>query len=304
MSAPAGTGASRSSSDRATLRQLVESAAVSRQPVLLPGCYDALGARIIEQAGFDAVYMTGFGTTAGLLAQPDIGLLGLAEMADNAARIVSATSLPVLADADTGYGNEINVARTVQVYEQAGVGGLHIEDQAMPKRCGHMDNKTVIATNDMVTKISAAVAARSNPDLIVIARTDARAPNGLADAIDRGHRFREAGADMLFIEALEGVAEIEQVATEFADTPLLFNWVEGGKTPALTHAQIAELGFATILMPVGLLLAATAAMQTYAARIKVDGTPAEISGDLMGFTDFTNFIGLPEALARSAGLVD
>jgi len=283
-----------SAPDRPSLRQLLHTARDTSEPILLPGCYDALGARIIEQAGFDAVYMTGFGTTAGLLARPDVGLLGLTEMADNARRIAAATNLPVLADADTGYGNAINVGHTVRTFEQAGVGGIHIEDQMMPKKCGHMENKSVVSTGEMVAKVQAAVAARQSSDFLIIARTDSRAPHGLAEAIERGHRMSEAGADVLFIEALEGLDEIEQVSTEFVDTPLLFNWVEGGKTPPLTYSQIAELGFAMVIMPIGMLLAATAAMQKYVTQIKTDGTPVHVTQTLMGFTEFTDFIGLPE----------
>ena len=279
---------------RPSLRKLLSAARDSGEPVLLPGCYDALGARIIEHAGFDAVYMTGFGTAAGLLAQPDVGLLGLNEMAENARRIVAATHLPVLADADTGYGNAINVGHTVRTFEQAGVAGIHIEDQVMPKKCGHMENKSVVSTGEMIAKISAAVTARRDPEFLIIARTDARAPYGLHEAIERGRQMRDAGADVLFIEALEGVDEIEQVAAEFIDTPLLFNWVEGGKTPSLTHSQIADLGFAMVIMPIGMLLAATAAMQHYVKQIKADGSPVNATESLMGFTEFTDFIGLPE----------
>ena len=204
--------------------------------------------------------MTGFGTAAGLLGRPDVGLLGLAEMVDNARRISSAIDLPVLADADTGYGNQINVIRTVQEYERAGVAGIHIEDQVLPKKCGHMENKQVVEQGEMVGKIQAAAAARHNPDFVLITRTDARAPHGLDEAIDRAHSFVDAGADVLFIEALEGQAEIERVATEFADVPLLFNWAEGGKTPPLTFDEIAQLGFALIIMPIGTMLSATRAM--------------------------------------------
>lgn len=278
----------------AKLRALVENAHSTNTPLVLPGCYDALGARLVEQAGFDGVYMTGFGTTAGLLGRPDVGLLGLNEMVDNARRITSATSLPVFADADTGYGNQINVIRTVQEYEQAGVAGLHIEDQVLPKKCGHMENKEVVAADEMVAKVEAAVAARTNPDFLVVARTDSRAPLGLDEAIRRGHQCRDAGADVLFVEALQGPDEIQAVATEFADVPLLFNWVEGGKTPPLTYSQISELGFAMILMPIGMLLSATTAMQKFLARLQADGTPADFVDELLPFDGFTDLIGLPE----------
>ncbi|MFN3216344.1 MAG: oxaloacetate decarboxylase [Acidimicrobiales bacterium] len=278
----------------AALRSLLAMALADRKPAVLPGCYDALGARLIEQAGFDAVYMTGFGTTASLLGRPDIGLLGMTEMVDNARRIAAAVSLPVVADADTGYGNALNVIRTVGTYERAGVAAIHLEDQVTPKKCGHMENKTVIDADAMTAKIRAAVAARENADFVLIARTDARAPHGLDEAIRRAHACLDAGADVLFVEALQGDDEIERVAAEFAGVPLLFNWVEGGKTPPLGYDDIAALGFAMIIMPIGTLLAATAAMQSFLARLKQTGTPAPFADELMGFGAFTDLIGLPE----------
>lgn len=277
------------------LRRLLDQAGSTGQPLVVPGCYDALGARLIEQAGFDATYMTGFGTTASLLGRPDIGLLAMTEMLDHARRIVDATSLPVVADADTGYGNQINVIRTVRAYEQAGVAGLHLEDQVTPKKCGHMENKQVVEADVMVGKIKAAVAARNDDDgIVVIARTDARAPHGLDEALRRAEACAQAGADVLFVEALQGTDELERVAKEFAEVPLLFNWAEGGKTPSLTYDEIAELGFAMIIMPIGTLLAATVAMQQVLARLKADGTPAAFVDELMAFGDFTDLIGLPE----------
>lgn len=264
------------------------------RPVVLPGCYDALGARLIQQAGFDAVYMTGFGASASLLGRPDVGLLGLSEMADHAARVVAATDLPVIADADTGYGNPINVIRTVQAYERAGVAGLHIEDQVLPKRCGHMEGKVVVPATEFEAKVRAAVEARRNPDFAIIARTDARAPHGLDDALERAAVARAAGADVLFVEALQNLDELKTVATELADVPLLFNWAEGGKTPPLTHDEIAELGFAMIIMPISTLLVATKAMQEVLAQLKADGSPAGAVADMPTFGEFTDLIGLPE----------
>lgn len=276
------------------LRTLLEKAHKEKTPLVVPGCYDALGARLIEQAGFSCAYMTGFGTSASLLGRPDVGLLGLAEMVDNARRIVSAVDVPVIADGDTGYGNQINVIRTIQSYEQAGLAGLHLEDQITPKKCGHMENKEVVSASEMAAKVKAAVAARSDPNLVVIARTDARGPLGLDEAIRRAHRYRDAGADALFVEALQGEEELRRVAETFDGVPLVFNWAEGGKTPPLDYATIAELGFALIIMPIGTLLAATRAMQAFLIRLKQEGTPAAFVHELMGFGAFTDTIGLPE----------
>lgn len=266
-------------------------------PVLAPGAYDALSARLIEQAGFDCAYMTGFGTTASMLGRPDVGLLGGAEMAGNVRRLVRAIDVPLIADADTGYGNAINVVRTVQEYEQAGVAGLHIEDQVLPKRCGHMDGKLVVPSEEMEGKIRAAVAARRDPELVIIARTDARAMEGLDAALARAHAYRAAGADLLFIEALQSVDEIEIVARELADEQLVFNWAEGGKTPPLPYERLADLGFALVIMPITTLLAATQAMQRALAELRRDGTPVTVVERLPAFDDFLDLIGLPEVRA-------
>ncbi len=265
--------------------------------VLAPGCYDALSARLVEEAGFPAVYMTGFGTTAGRLGRPDIGLLTMPEMVDNARRIVQAVEVPVIADADTGYGNPINVIRTVREYEAAGVAAVHLEDQVMPKKCGHMEDKELIEADEMAAKISAAVAARRSPDFLIIARTDARAVEGLEGALARGRRYREAGADVLFVEAPESRAELEEVARAFDDVPLLFNYAEGGKSPAVEHEVLRRLGFSIVIFPLSAMLAATAAIRTVLAQIKRDGTPVNALPNLIGFQDFLEFIGLPEVQA-------
>jgi len=279
-------------SPRRRLRELL----ASGTPVVAPGAYDALSARLVEQAGFDVVYMTGFGTTASLAGRPDVGLLTGTEMADNARRIVAAVDAPVIADADTGYGNAINVVRTVQVYEQAGVAGLHLEDQVMPKKCGHMSGKAVIDRDEMAGKIRAAVAARRDPDLVLIARTDAAAVHGLDEAIARARAYAEAGADVLFVEAPTSADDIARVAKELAGVaPLVFNWAEGGRTPPLPLERIADLGFSLVLFPIGTLLAATAGIQAVLARLRSDGTPADAG--LMPFDGFTDLIGLPEIQA-------
>lgn len=264
----------------------------------VPGCSDALGARLIEQAGFQAAYMTGFGSSATLLAQPDVGLLTGAEMTANAARIVAATSVPVIADSDAGYGNPMNVMHTVRQYERAGVAAIQLEDQVSPKRCGHMAGKAVVATAEMVAKIRGAVDACD--EMLVIARTDARAPEGIDSAIDRAHAYAAAGADVLFVEALESPAEFARVAAEEFGIPLVFNWVEGGRSPALTAAEIVELGYRVLLFPISLLLAATQAMQTTLRDIMETGTTVPGAFGDEPFSRFNETIGLAEFEALQA----
>lgn len=278
-------------SPRKRLRELLG----GPEPVVAPGAYDALSARLVDQAGFDVVYMTGFGTSASLLGRPDVGLLGGAEMVDNVRRIVDAVERPVIADADTGYGNAINVVRTVRAYEQAGVAGLHLEDQVMPKKCGHMSGKAVIPAAEMAGKIRAAADARRDPDLVLIARTDAAAVHGLDEAISRARAFAEAGADVLFVEAPTSEDDIVRVATELSGVaPLVFNWAEGGRTPPLSLERIAELGFSLVIYPIATLLAATAGVRSVLATIKRDGTPLAAMDGLPTFDAFTDLIGLPE----------
>ncbi len=276
---------------RARLRELLS----ADRPLMAPGAYDALSARLIEQAGFDAVYMTGFGTTASLIGRPDVGLLSGTEMVDNARRITSAVDVPVIADADTGYGNAINVVRTVQLYEQAGVAGIQLEDQVMPKKCGHMSGKALIGADEMVGKLQAAVAARTDPDLVIIARTDAVAVQGLDEAISRARAFAEAGADLLFVEAPTSEDDIARVAKELGGVaPLVFNWAEGGRTPPLSLERITELGFALVIYPIGALLAATASIRSLLATLRTEGTPVSALDGLPSFGEFTDLIGLPE----------
>jgi len=272
----------------AALRTLLEGG----EPVLAPGAYDGLSARLVERAGFPAVYMTGFGASASLLGRPDVGLLSVAEMAGHARRLVQAVGVPVIADADDGYGNPLNVMRTVSEYEAAGVAALHIEDQVAPKRCGHMDGKDVIDAAEMVEKVRAAVEARRAPDLVIIARTDARGVEGLDAALERARRYRDAGADMLFVEAPESEEEVAAVAEAFPDTPLLFNWVDGGRTPPLALDRLRELGFALVIFPLSALLVTSAAVGAALGRLREDGTPAALV--VPAFDEFTAMIGLPE----------
>jgi len=274
----------------ARLRELLESG----QTIVAPGAFDPLAARLVEEAGFPAVYMTGFGTSAAVIGRPDVGLLTMTEMAGNAGRIADCVDIPVIADADTGYGNPLNVIRTVGAYEAAGVAGIHIEDQVAPKKCGHMEGKQVIGAEEMAAKVRAAVEARTQPEFVIIARTDARAVEGLDAALERARMYRAAGADVLFIEALVSEAEIEEAARAFPGVPLLFNWAEGGKTPPVSLARLTQLGYRIVIFPISTLLAATAGMRAVLREIAAAGTPAAVLGELPTFGEFVDFIGLPQ----------
>ena len=275
-------------------RRLRESLA-GPELVVAPGAYDGLSARLIAQAGFSLVYMTGFGTAVSVLGQPDVGLLTMSEMVGRAAALTAVIDdLPLIADADTGYGNPINVRRTIREYEHAGVAGLHIEDQVWPKKCGHMEGKQVIPMDEMVQKIRAAVDARQDPDFVIIARTDANAVNGLEDALLRGQAYREAGADAIFIEAPRSIAELQAIKQTFPDVPLLYNWAESGKTPLLSLDEIHTLGFKLVIFPVSMLFAATHAMLELLELLKRGETPSAHAERMVTFSQFTQNIGLPE----------
>ena len=234
--------------------------------IVAPGAYDCIGARVIEQAGFSAVYMTGAGTAA-TLGYPDYGLVTMSEMAENAGRIATATRLPVIADADTGYGNELNVTRTVREYEKRGVAGLHIEDQGFPKKCGHLDDKVVIPLDDYLAKIRAAAAAKSDPDFFLIARTDSRAVIGFDEAVKRMNAALAAGADMAFLEAPQTRDEVAAVP-KLVRGPCLLNVVSGGKTPVLDLAEAETLGFKLAILPGILFQSAVAAFDAALAEVK------------------------------------
>ena len=243
--------------------------------VVAPGAYDALGARLVEAAGFPAVYMTGAGTAAAL-GYPDYGLLTMSEMADNVGRIAGAVSVPVIADADTGYGNELNVVRTVREYALRGAAALHIEDQVSPKRCGHLDRKEVIGADEFVSKVRAAAEHRPDPDLVLIARTDAIAMLGFDEAVSRVNRALEAGADVAFVEAPQTLEQLAAVP-ERVHGPCLLNVVAAGKTPDVTLAQAAEMGFRLAIVPVLVLNAAIAGAEAALAALRSTGAhPADL----------------------------
>lgn len=269
-------------------RQLIDRPEI----LLLPGAHDALAARLIELAGFEALTAGGYAAHATLLGAPDIGQLGLAEMADHYARLCDATDLPLLADADTGYGTSINAARTVRAYERAGVAALFIEDQVAPKRCGHMDGKRVVPVTEMIAKLKAATDARVDQDLVIMARTDARAIEGLEAAIERGQIYREAGADLIFVEAPLTVDEMARICSEIP-APCMANHVEGGKTPLLPAAQLEDIGYACVAYPVAATYAVAHHLRHLYTALRESGDTASLRGDMTSFGGFHDIVRLP-----------
>ena len=259
--------------------------------LIMPGVHDALGCRLAEAAGFAAVTAGGYGATATLLGRPDYS------------RLCDATSLPLLADADTGFGNVTNVVRVVRLYEKAGVAGLFIEDQVFPKRCGHMAGKAVIPPADWLAKIKAALDARVDPDLVVMARTDAIAVNGLDDAIARAQMAREAGADLIFVEAPTDVASMRRICREIPG-PCLANNVETGLSPLLTAAELQDIGYAAVVFPVAATYAVAYALRELFATIKATGTTASFLPRMLEFDEFNDLVGLSDQRAREAALQD
>ncbi|MBI2153630.1 MAG: isocitrate lyase/PEP mutase family protein [Candidatus Rokubacteria bacterium] len=277
---------------RRRLHELVE----RKQGLVVPGAYDCVSAKLVERAGFQVVYMTGYGTSASRLGLPDLGFAGLAEMADHAHNMASAVGIPLIADADTGYGNALNVRRTVRTYEAAGVAALHLEDQMLPKRCGHLAGKQVVPLEEFAQKIRAAVEARTDPDLLIIARTDAIAVTGFDDALRRGEAAIKAGADILFVEAPTSEQQIETVARTF-DTPLLFNYAPGGRSPLLPFKRLRELEYAIILLPVDTLFVAVKAIQAFLAGVKAKDDVLAFADRYIPFAEFNELIGVTEQMA-------
>jgi 2-methylisocitrate lyase-like PEP mutase family enzyme len=251
--------------------------------VIAPGVYDGISAALVGKLGFPAAYMTGAGVSAAGYGLPDVGLLTLTEMAERARVLAGLLDVPVIADADTGYGSPINVVRTVREYERAGIAAIQLEDQVFPKRCGHLAGKEVIDAGRFQVTLRAALEARTNPDTVIIARTDARDPLGIEEAISRGRGYAEAGADVIFVEALQSIEEVERIAREI-DAPLLLNVVPGGRTPEIPPERLAELGFRIAIYP-GVALGAVA-QAVIGALSKLASTSAiETSADPAGFFD-------------------
>lgn len=266
------------------LRELLNADGV----LVLPGAHDALSALLIERAGFDAVFTSGFGLAASLLGVPDVGLMSGSQAIERATTIAGLVNVPILADMDTGYGNALNAVHTARACARAGIAGIILEDQEWPKRCGHMDGKTVVPAERHAAHLRAAREAA--PDLVIVARSDARAPLGLEAAIEYGHRYVESGIDALFIEALTGEEEMERVCREFS-IPLVANMVEGGKTPYRSPAELAAIGYRAALYPVSGLLAAASAMERTFARLRHTGRAD--SEDLMTFPSIQEVVGVP-----------
>lgn len=270
---------------------------LDKEILVLPGAYDALSAKIIEQAGFKAVTFGGYPTSASLLAKPDVSLLTLTEMVSQARYLVEAVDIPVFADGDTGHGNVTNVGRTVKLFENAGVAGLFIEDQVFPKRCGHMEGKQVIMAEEMIAKIKAAVDARRDDDLMIMARTDALAVYGLDEAIERGNRYAEAGADIIFIEAPPSIEDMKRVCKE-VKAPMSANMVEGGKTPLLTAKELQDIGYAIATFPLSTVYAAAYGVRVAIKELVETGTTRGYMDRMVTFTEFNKLVGLDDVRAN------
>jgi 2-methylisocitrate lyase-like PEP mutase family enzyme len=260
---------------------------------MAPGCAEALTARLIARHGFEAIYMSGAGSCAVRLGAPDVGLMTALEMADNAQRIADASGLPLIADADDGYGGPMNVQRTVRAYERGGVAGIHIEDQQWPKRCGHLAGKTLIPAAEMVGKIKAACDARVDSDFVLIARTDALAVEGLDAALERGLLYEEAGADMVFVESPMTTEDLARIPRTLKK-PALFNMASSGKTPFLGKEEIAALGYKLAIYPNFALLSALAAADRTLAELKQKGTVRDVVPHIASFKQFFDLLGMKE----------
>lgn len=269
------------------LRSLLQ----GKRILVAPGAFDGLSARLIERAGFPLIYVTG-GGIARSMGYPDLGLLTMTEVMMRVRNIVDVTQIPVIADADTGYGNALNVMRTVREFEAVGVTGIHIEDQVTPKKCGHYEGKALISEEEMVKKIEAAIAARRGSDFVIIARTDARAVEGLKKAIRRGRRYAEAGADMIFVEAPQALEEIKEIA-ESISTPLLINMFKGGKTPLVSIDQLDAWGYRIAIIPSPVQLAAIRGMQKLLEMLRSHGTVESLSDGMVTFQERDEIVELP-----------
>jgi 2-methylisocitrate lyase-like PEP mutase family enzyme len=274
---------------RQTLKKLLQ-----RDKLLVaPGCFDGLSARLVEEAGFEAAYLSG-GAVARSMGIPDIGLVTMSEAIERAAQVVSAIKIPIIADADTGYGNAVNLVRTVREFERIGVAAIHIEDQITPKRCGHLDGKEVVTLQEMEQKLAAAQATRSDPDFCIIARTDARGVNGFDDAIERARAFAKLGVDAIFVEAPQSEEELAEIPRRLPGVPLLVNVFKGGKTPMLPMERLQQMGYRIAIYPSETQRAAIHAMRNALATLRREGTTESIDATLTTFKERDRVVGLDE----------
>ncbi len=276
-----------------TLKKLI----LDKKILIMPAAYDAVAARIIEQVGFKAVTLGGYAASASLLGKPDVSLLTLTEMATYTRNITEAVDIPVFVDGDTGHGNVTNVMRTVREFEKAGAAGLFIEDQVFPKRCGHMEGKQVIPAEEMMAKIKAAVDTREDRDLIIMARTDAFATHGIDEAVERGNRYREAGADLIFVEAPTSKEDMVKIARE-VEAPTMAIQGEGGKTPLMTARELEQIGYSVVVYPGSALYAAAWAVRRVMEELITSGTTAGWMGKMITLGDFNQVLGLDKIRER------
>jgi len=263
----------------------------SKKPLVIPGVYDALGAKIAQKVGFDAMFQTGYGTSATLFGMPDFGFIGATETVDNARRICRAVSVPVIVDADTGYGNALSVWKLVKELESAGAAGIFLEEQKWPKRCGHMQGKEIVPQEEYTEKLSAAIDARENKDFIIVARTDARATEGLDAAIERGKQNKKTGADAIFVEAPKSLDEMKRIGKEI-NAPLVANMIEGGATPLSSAETLNKMGFKIILYPLSVLYANTFATMNILKELKKSGETTKYKQKVVNFDQFNDLVEL------------
>ncbi|NMA07065.1 MAG: carboxyvinyl-carboxyphosphonate phosphorylmutase [Ruminococcaceae bacterium] len=269
------------------LKELLEKPEI----IMVPGVFNPFCAILAERAGFNSVYATGYGLSADVTGYPDIGLMTMKEMSDAISNIASATKLPVIADADTGFGGPLNVVRTVKEYIKLDVAAIQIEDQQFPKRCGHMEGKAIVPASEMVARIKAADYAREGSDLLIVARTDCIAVEGIDRAIERANIYREAGADITFVEAPRSLEEMERICNEIP-CPQLANMIEGGKTPFLTADELFDIGFKIVIYPLSALYAAAHVVNKVYESLKKDGTTESCRADMFGFSEFNDIVNL------------
>jgi 2-methylisocitrate lyase-like PEP mutase family enzyme len=274
-------------------RQVLKRLLQREKLLIAPGCFDGLSARLVEEAGFEAAYLSG-GAVARSMGIPDIGLVTMSEALERAAQVVSAVRIPVIADADTGYGNAVNLVRTVREFERTGVAAIHIEDQITPKRCGHLDGKEVVTLMEMENKLGAALAARTDPDFCLIARTDARGVHGFEDAIGRARAFAKLGVDAVFVEAPQSEAELEQIPKLLTGIPILVNVFKGGKTPMLPAVRLEKMGYRIAIYPSETQRAGIYAMRTVLRLLKSEGTTEAMDAALTTFNDRDRIVALDE----------